>query len=494
MLIRLDRERVLAEQVYQALRTDILAGRLAAGARLPSTRTLAHDAGVSRNVALIAYARLLDEGYLTTRRGAGSFVAPELPDDLLRVGAAPASRPARRRRPAAPVRVSRYVRRATDATRGGEVSWAATRKPVRYDFRYGRPPLPDFPYATWSRIVARRARKASIDELDYGTPEGLAVLRETVADYLRRARGVVCDADQVLIVNGSQQALDLVARVLVEPATGVVVEEPCYRPARVVFTAAGARLVSIAVDGEGLRVDRLRARARSCRLAYVTPSHQFPTGAVMPLARRLELLAWADASGAHVLEDDYDSEYRYGGRPIEALQGLDRRGAVLYSGTFSKVMFPALRLGYLVVPEPLVRAFRTAKALADTGSAVLSQLAVADFIQHGHFERHLRRSRALNAARRATLLDALDRQLGDRIEIAASDAGLHVLVWLRGVPFGRTPALIRKAERAGVRVYSVAPFYAAPPRRAGLLLGFSALPERDIVDGVQRLAPILRRA
>jgi GntR family transcriptional regulator/MocR family aminotransferase len=259
-----------------------------------------------------------------------------------------------------------------------------------------------------------------------------------------------------------------------------------------VFAAAGARIVTAPVDDEGLDLSPPALAKRTSRLAYVTPSHQFPTGAIMSLSRRLALLAWADRVSAYVIEDDYDSEYRYAGRPVESLQSLDRNGRVIYLGTFSKLMFPALRIGYLVLPAALVRPFVTAKALADTGSSTLEQLALADFIREGHFERHIRRSRTRNAARRATLLEAIAEHLGELVEVAGANAGLHVLLWLRGIRAARVGALIKRAAAKGVGVYSIAPFYVDPPDRAGLLLGYASLTAEEIQEGIARLAEVLR--
>jgi len=484
MLLRLEGEGPLYVRISRALRVEILSGRLARGARLPSTRALAGELGVSRNIVLLAYEQLLAEGYATARRGSGTVVALGVPDER----ASNARVPERRGRRSRPVRLSAYARRILGGPSASAVGWAPAGARLPYDFRYGRPSFGDFPFTTWTRLLARRARRATIRDLDYGRPEGLAALRERIADYLRRARGVRCEPEQVVIVDGTQQALDLAARVLVGPGDRVLLEEPHYRPARIAFAAAGARTDVIPVDEHGMRVDRLPAGTGRHRLAFVTPSHQFPTGAVMPLARRIELLAWADRAGALVFEDDYDSEFRYGGAPVQALQGLDRAGRVIYTGTFSKVMFPALRLGYMVLPGSIRVAFVTAKAFADTGSPTLYQSALADFMEEGHFERHLRRSRARNAARRESLLDAIGRHLGESVEISGANAGLHVLLWLRGVPAGRVDAIRRKAAGLGVGVYPVAPFYLKPPRRAGLILGYASLTEEEIRAGVERLA------
>jgi GntR family transcriptional regulator/MocR family aminotransferase len=471
----------LHTQLYRALRAAILRGELAPGARLPSTRALAADEGLARNTVLRAYDQLLGEGYVVGRRGSATRVAAEIPDDVAEI-ARVAARP-RRRRPPVAARLSRWGARLPVPP-----SWAASERGLAYDFRYGRPPFGDFPRATWARLLARRARAAGVHDLDYGEPAGLPALRAAIAAYLGRARAVDCRPEQVVVVHGTQQGLDLVARVLLDAGDRVLIEEPHYSGARRILEAAGARLVAVPVDREGFDVGRAGRAAARARLAYVTPSHQFPTGVVMTLPRRLALLAWAERAGAWVVEDDYDSEYRYGGRPVESLQGLDRAGRVIYLGTFSKVMFPALRLGYLVLPPALVGPCTTAKALADTGSPGLEQRALADFIAAGHFERYLRRTRARNRERRAALLAAVAQHLGDRIEVAGANAGLHVLLWLRGLPASATPRIITRAARAGVGVYAPDPFYLGRPPGAGLVLGYASLDEDAIREGVRRLA------
>jgi GntR family transcriptional regulator / MocR family aminotransferase len=488
MFLRLDGDGALYDQIYRSLREQILSGRLAAQARVPATRDLASDLGVSRNVAIMAYRQLLDEGYLSARHGSGTFVARELPRSL--------STAAARRRPAAakpvaPPHLSAYAGRVCQQSEAARFTWAPRRDTLPYDFRYGPPSFTDFPHQTWWRLLMRHARRATIRDLDYGPPEGLTALRQTIADYAGRARAIACTPEQVLVVNGSQQALDLAARMLVDPGDVVLMEEAHYRAARAVMAAAGARIETIATDEHGLRTAELARLRTRARLAIVTPSHQFPTGAVMSLPRRLELLAWAAHSGALIFEDDYDSEYRYAGRPLEALAALDRAGCVLYAATFSKVMFPSLRLGYLIVPESLVEPLRSMKALVDTGSSTLAQSALVDFIRDGHFERHLHRMRTRNARRRGAMLDAIDRHLGRRACVSGVNAGLHLLLWLDGVAPGRVRELRIRAVRAGVGVYSVAPFYLNPPKRAGLLLGYAALPEKQIAEGIRRLAAVV---
>jgi GntR family transcriptional regulator/MocR family aminotransferase len=294
-----------------------------------------------------------------------------------------------------------------------------------------------------------------------------------------------------MIVNGSQQALDLTARILLDPGDGVVIEEPHYLGARRAFVAAGARLLTVPVDTEGLNIATLPDAATGARLAYVTPSHQFPSGAIMSLARRLGLLAWAERVGAYIIEDDYDSEFRYAGRPVEALQGLDRSGRVIYIGTFSKVLFPSLRLGYMVLPPSLWHAFTTAKWLADRHTAHLEQEVLTDFICEGHFERHLRRSRTRNATRREALLDALATSLGRRVEVSGANAGMHLLVWLHDVAPADVETLIARAARAEVGLYSITPYYLTPPQQAGLLLGYTAMTPAAIRAGIHRIATLL---
>jgi GntR family transcriptional regulator / MocR family aminotransferase len=487
MLLPLDGDGPLHRQVYRALRGAILGGTLRPGERMPSTRMIAAESRVSRITAVIAYDQLIAEGYAEPRRGSGTYVAAALGRDGN-------SRVRRLRGVPAPPRLSAYGRRISAPARGNPPSWAPRPVALPYDFRYGRPAIGDFPHATWRRLVARRARRISLGALDYGPPEGLPELRATLADYLRRARAVVCDESQIVVVNGSQQALDLVARVLLEAGDLVLLEEPHYAGARRVFEGIGARLRALPVGGEGLDIERLSGPGRQFRAAYVTPSHQFPLGVVMSVSRRLALLDWAARTGAYVVEDDYDSEYRYVGRPIESLQGLDRTGRVLYVGTFSKVLFPALRLGYLVLPRPLVDVFRTAKALADTGSSTLEQGALADFMREGHYERHLRRSRARVAARRAALLESVAAHLGERVEVHGVDAGLHVVLRLRDVRRERLAGLIERAAAVGVGVYPATPYYLRPPPQAGLLLGYASLDEGEIRRGIERLGRCLKQA
>jgi GntR family transcriptional regulator/MocR family aminotransferase len=498
-MLTLDGTGRLYLQVYRALRGEILRGRLASGERVPSTREIARQLNVSRNTAVLAYEQLLAEGYVEARVGAaGTVVAPVLPPDGY---ASPPALP----RPASPVSSrgagpiiaaggKRFLRSARACSKSlglSRLTWELTPERMRYDFRPGRPSFADLPYALWCRLLGARARHASLPDLEYGPPAGRGELREAISTRLRRLRGLNAEPDRIVIVNGTQQALDLICRVLLNPGDRVLMEEPHYTGARCAFMAAGAELVFSPVDDHGMRIPRPIPGKRACRLAYVTPAHQFPTGAVLSIERRLQLLAWASRLRAFIVEDDYDGEYRYDGQPPQALGGFDREGCTIYVGTFSKILFPALRLGYLVLPKSLVETFVATKAVGDTGTAALEQLALADFINAGHFDRHLRRATASNATRRKALVSALRDQFGDRVEICGADAGLHVFAWVKGKSGGPIREASDRAEKAGVGLYAADPFYAKPPDRTAILLGYGALRERDIRDGIRRLAAAL---
>lgn len=496
MVLQLDGTGPLHQQVYRAFRSEILGGQRAPGERVPSTRALAGLLKVSRNTAVSAYEQLLAEGYLETRVGAaGTVVAPVLPPGRLALRPGLPRRPSRR----AVVRLAIAGRTILGAARAvnrrlglPSLTWELTPPHMRYDFRPGRAAFGDMPYALWCRLLGARARQARLRDLEYGPPAGRRELREAIATRLRRLRGVDATPERIVIVSGTQQGLDLISRVLLNPGDRVVVEEPHYTGARCAFLAAGAELVPSPVDDEGIRIPRAAAGRRPARLAYVTPSHQFPTGVVLPIARRIELLDWASRVGAFIVEDDYDSEYRYDGPPLPALTGLDRDGRAIYLGTFSKILFPALRLAYLVLPESLVEPVTAAKAVGDTGTATLEQLALADFITMGHFDRHLRRTNASNAARRNALVAAIHKEFAERAEVCGANAGLHLLVWLKGRSGGTIKDAAGKAAKAGVGLYLVDPFYLEPPRRTGLVLGYAPFSEREIREGIGRLAEALR--
>ena len=470
----------LHRQLYGALREAILAGRLRPGTRLPATRTLARDVGAARNTVVTAFEQLVAEGYLESRVGDGTRVAAVLPETLLH---------ARRTRvPPAP-------RGATPGlSRRGEAMVAARRPtadPLRRAFQPGLPAVDLFPRDVWARLLARRARLPARGNLGYTHATGLPSLREAIAAYLGPARGVTCDPSQVIIVAGSQAGLDLSCRLLLDAGDPAWIEDPGYLGARGALLAAGARLVPVPIDGEGIDVD---AGARACgaaRLVYVTPSHQFPLGVTMSLARRLTLLAWAARAGAWVLEDDFDSEFRYAGRPVAAMQGLDAAGRVVYLGTFSKTMFPALRAGYLVVPAALVDAFTVAVRLTGHQVAADLQAALADFIVDGHFAAHVRRMRALYASRQDRLVRALRRRLDGILAVDSRDGGMQVAGMLAAGADDVAASLAASAEDVIAPPLSL--YHVSAPVRRGLHLGYAGVPEREITAGVDRLARALER-
>jgi GntR family transcriptional regulator/MocR family aminotransferase len=358
--------------------------------------------------------------------------------------------------------------------------------PLRYDFAFGQSDVELFPFEMWRRILLRQARKAPIRDLDYGPAAGSLALREAIAVHLRRSRAVVCDASQVIVVSGSQQALDLIARVLIERGDLVAIENPSYQGTREILRTAGARLLPVSVDRDGLVPTKLPENAR---LAFVTPSHQFPTGAILPLARRIALLDWARRKDAAVVEDDYDGEFHYEEQPLESLQGLDTEGRVIYIGTFSRTVFSALRIGYLIVPKSLISAFTSAKWLCDRHTATLEQETLAEFIATGMYERHLRRVRRKNAANCGALLDAVRQYLGDRVEVTGDGAGAHVALWPRKCVSENS--VIAAAASRGVGIYGISRYYVTRASRRGLVLGYSRMKGDEIREGIRRLGGIL---
>jgi GntR family transcriptional regulator/MocR family aminotransferase len=476
--LRLTIQREAAEpayrQVYDQLRAAILAGELPPGARLPAARRLAAETGVARITIAHALEQLAAEGFVESRVGSGTFVS-----------AAPIPGADNGRPPTAPFRptLAEWGRRALALDRPSARADETGRAEI--DFGFGRSFAERFPYDVWRRLLGRYLSTDDAMLSRYGSAAGFYPLRQAIADYLARARGVRCAADEVVIVSGAQQALDILARLLLIPGDEVLVETPGYRDAFALFRLHEARLIGLPVDDLGLPVDSIPARCRA-RLVFVTPSHQFPRGGTMPLARRLALLAWARERNAAIIEDDYDGDLRYSGGSLAALQGLDEDDRVVYLGTISKVLFPALRLGYLVLPPSLTAPFVRAKDLVDRGAPTLTQAAVADFISEGHFERHLRHLRQLYGAKRAALVGALKEYLGEWVGYSPIAAGLHVMLFAEpGVDEAR---LVREAAARGVRVYAGAPYHLERPAPPSILLGFSGLGEAEIVEGVRRLA------
>jgi GntR family transcriptional regulator/MocR family aminotransferase len=469
LLVSLARTR-LSAGVYEQLRAAILDGRLRPGDGLPSTRDFSRRLEVSRNTVSNAYQRLTAEGFLVGRAGAGTFVSDEVP--ALRPRRAPAGGALRPRLP-----------------------WpdlVPTPDPVigaSHDFRIGTPDAKLFPWDAWRRLVARQLRPAQVRAAaGYAPPEGHPALRAAIARHVGLSRAVRAGADDVLVTSGAQQAFDLVARVIAGRGVCVAVEDPGYPPAARAFIAAGARVVPVAVDAEGLEVAKLPARAS---IVYVTPSHQFPLGTPMSLPRRLALLAWAEQHGAAIIEDDYDSEFRFDGRPLESLQSLDRTGRVLYVGTFSKVMLPALRVGFVVAPQSLMPSLRAARSIADSHGPQAVQGALAELIDDGSFARHIRRVSRTYRERRDRLVQALDRELAGELTVLPGSAGLHLAAWFTDRKLD-TLALVRAALAAGVAVEPLEPYYRRGAR-AGLAMGYGSIPRSKIDEGIRRLAACVRR-
>jgi GntR family transcriptional regulator/MocR family aminotransferase len=466
-------------QIYDGLRGAILDGRLRPGQRIPSSRGLAADLGVSRLPVLTAYEQLLHEGYLVGKTGAGTFVSDAVPDDLLHP--APTIDRARSAR-----RSSGGVRRHVARDRAATASWSFPVVP----FQGGLPALDLFPFAAWAKLVARHVNAETPERLAYTDPAGLADLRVAIAEHLRSARAVRCEADQVLIVPGSQAALRLAAAALLEPGDRVAIEEPGYFGAKRALRAGGAEIVPVPVDDEGLNVSTLGRRGERIRAVYVTPSHQYPLGMTMSAARRFALLDWAAREQAWILEDDYDSEFRYVSRPVGALQGMDARGRVIYIGTFSKALCPAVRLGYVVVPTELWPQFLEARGAFDFFTPTLYQRALAEFLSGGQFARHLRRMRNAYLERRDALLSGLAQHCGDLLRVHNSDAGLHLTVLLAAGLEDHD--VIARLSSRGLAAISLSNSYLGPTRCQGLMLGFGCATAPQLLDATRVLGDVLR--
>lgn len=485
---RISRSRTL----YDEIRARIADGTFVPGLALPSTRALAAERGLSRATVTLVYEQLAADGFIETRTGASSRVAS---------GSAPAH-------PAAGLQAS-AGRRAPAGQHAGPLSAIGSRMaalgpretqptaPGEIDFIYGPLSGSDFPTLAWSKAM-RHVERQRAPRLAYEDPQGNLPLRQALHAHLSQTRGLVCTLEQIMIVNGSQQALDLCARLLLNPGDRVVVENPGYQAAHQTFMAYGARLACADVDAHGMNTEQL-ATLGPAQMAYVTPTHQFPLGSFLTQARRRQLLAWADAMGAWVIEDDYDSEYRYSVGPEETLQSLDSNNRVIHVGTFSKTLSPQLRLGYMVLPASLVGPFAAAKRLTDRQTASGVQRALALLLEDGTYARHVRRIRRHQLARQRALTHALTHDLGDCIEIQGAASGLHVVVWCKSLPSSAEASLAQAARALGVRVYPISPLFQpdstrpGQQRHAGLIMGYALLDEAVIVEGVKRLSTALRQ-
>ncbi|MBO0696306.1 MAG: PLP-dependent aminotransferase family protein, partial [Verrucomicrobia bacterium] len=469
-------DRPLYRQIYEAIRMAILSGEFGRGKRLAATRALARDLGVSRITVLNAYEQLLAEGYLDGKSGAGTFVAAELPDNLLRTETIKQSR---QKKTDSPLHLSPFGRKLAMK----DIGSIRARTIAKFQpFQNGLTAVDRFPFEIWSRIAARVHRNPSHEVLGYGDPQGYFPLREAIAAHLTSARGVNCSADQVIITSGAQQALDLAARIFLSEKDSVLIEDPCYQEARSTFAATGAKIIPVPVDAEGLNLGATKQKAK---LIYVTPSHQYPLGVTMSLPRRLALLEWARTRNAWIIEDDYDSEFRYAGRPLASLQGLDQGGRVIYVGTFSKTIFPSMRIGCAVVPPDLVGIFTAARALNDTHSSLIDQAILTKFISDGHFVRHVRRMRTLYEQRQQTLVAECEKNLAGLLEVKKADAGMHLVGWL---PEGVSDrAISQRTAGQNLKLAPISAYCAKELPRGGLILGYTAFEKNQIKEGVKKL-------
>lgn len=479
-------ETSLQIQIFDQVRDAILAGRLAPGTLLPASRTLANELAVSRNTVLAGFERLYAEGYTEGLIGSGTRVSQVLPEELLSA----------RKQDNAPgvkkIKTGKLSKLTLDLS-GYRPSHIGRSDPRRA-FRPGLPDLDSFPFATWSRLVGRFWRHPPKDLMFTGDLSGYRPLRDVVAAYLGAVRGLNCSAENIVITSGAQQALDLIARTVIDPGDQVWVENPGYSGLRNTLKAAGAELVHVPVDNEGVSVDTGIALAPNAALAAVTPSHQYPLGVTMSLSRRLELLDWAQAKGAWILEDDYDSDFRYSGKPISALQGLDDQGRVVYVGTFSKILFPTLRLGYVVLPEFLVDPFLKVRAALDDHPALALQPALAEFIAEGHFASHLRRLRRLYGERQQLMIEAMTKQGAGLFDVAPHEAGMH-LVARFAADIGITDReLADLGNQVGLVTPPLSGYYADQSvDQKGIVLGYAGLSEREIKGGVSKLVDVVER-
>ena len=464
-------------QIYLQLRSAILSGTLRPATKLPSTRELAAQLGVSRSAVVSAFEQLLAEGYAFGKKGAGTYIASDIPEPFGAIHG-------RKKRP---VSVAKTAASLLDLGGFVDVTTQSDERP----FNLGRTLVDARTAELWRKLSARTLRSFGRHHLGYADPHGTLELRKSVCDYLQAARAVRCEPQQIVITAGTQQAIDIVTRVMQGPDKEVWIEDPGYSLTRLALVAAGARVCPIPIDQYGIKVAEGIRRAPKARAVFITPSHQFPKGVVLSMARRLELLAWARESGAWIVEDDYASEFRYGGRPLASLQGLDEAERVIYIGTLNKVLFPGLRLGYAVVPPSLVRAFITARYLMDRQPSSLCQEVVAAFMEEGHFGAHIRRMREVYRNQRDALVAALRRCLGDHLTVDPPDQGMHLVAYTRR---GQSDVAIERAGRQhGVVVRAMSRLYVEAPAQSALMLGFSGYPHQIIAPASARLARAFER-
>ena len=470
----------LYQQLTEKIRSAILDGRLKPDRKLPSSRSLAKSLILSRSTVTQSYEQLESEGYLETRCGSGTYVSDRIPDEWLN---SHSIEPVTSKK-CQNLSLSKFAQNLTTIDR-----LSVDEPDCEISFRYGNPAVKYFPIQEWRKLIARHCQD-SPELLNYfADAAGYYPLRQEIANYLGRSRAVCCTPEQVIVINGSQQALDLIARLILDPGDWVAVEEPGYLGARCCFNGQMARLQPIPVNLAGMDVETLEKCDRNFKLVYVTPSHQFPTGVTMSLSQRIALLQWAQKTNTLIIEDDYDSEYRYGSQPIPALQGMDRSGSVIYIGTFSKILFPSLRIGYLVVPPNLIPIISKAKWLCDRFCPILEQYALTDWIRLGHFERHIRRMRQLYNLRRQATIAAFAKYFGDRVTILGENAGIHLMAKIQTNLSDEI--VIQKAAAAGIGLVSARGYYLQPQDRGEFIFGYGQLEEVEIDRGIYKLSQII---
>ena len=478
----------LHSQIYRRIREAVLTGILPSNTRLPSTRILAENLGISRTTVLTAYNQLLSEGYVECRVGSGTRIARHLPDDLLHAPSLDGRAKPRpvQPAPATPISLPQDHNDGLPNIFGPE--FRLPTKSWKVCFRLAVPALDLVPFNIWARLVGKHVRRAARETIDYHDALGLSRLRKAIAAHVSVSRGISCMPDQILICAGAQSAIDLVSRTLLDQGDRVLVEDPCHLGFVGAVAAARARLIRMPVDGSGMQLPR--GRSKAVRMAFVTPSNQFPLAVTMSLARRLALLDWAQRTGAWIVEDDYDSEFRYDSRPVPALLSLDQYGRVIYVGSFSKSLYPGLRLGFLVLPDSLVDHFVAKRRFIDFHPPMLLQAALADFIEDGHFNRHIRRLRKAYGERAEALSYHFDRQANGLARLTKPQAGMHSVAWLPS--HADDKAISRLAARNGIEARALS-FYGQAKQKPGLVLGFGTLTPEEIAKGVATLAGLIPR-
>lgn len=470
-------------QIYESIRLSILEGKLQPKTQLPATRFLAKQLNLARMTIINAYEQLFAEGYLESKKGAGTFVAARLPEDFLN-----AEKPQKKHLEITK-RIIKLSNFGNHLAQNGEKILRPYNTQKVFPFRHGIPAIDEFPFEIWSKILQKQLKSANSNIFSYGDIQGFAPLREAIANHLGQSRGVHCTAEQIIITNGTQQTLDLIGNIFLSKNDEVCLEDPTYFGARDVFSAIGAKLMPVPVDEEGFNVEEAKVKSRKPRLIYVTPSHQYPLGMTMSLARRMNLLEWVRETESFIVEDDYDSEYRYAGRPLASLQGLDKHGSVIYIGTFSKMIFPALRLGFLVAPKDLVEIFKAAKALRDWHSPNLDQAVLAEFISEGHFAKHLRKMRGIYQKRQQILVEEAEKHLKGMLEVSPATSGMHLIGWL---PEGADDwQIFQEARKQNLQIAPLSASCLEQKLRGGFFLGYTAFNETQIKEGVGKLREIL---